>query len=158
MPKKTYKRKRWQPKPPKKKYDYAGEKFASMAERTFAIALTNQRVSWQYEPEKISWFPAPPKMRTYTPDFKVQRKDGSYFFVEFKGYLRPGDKTKMRAVKKQHPEIDIRFVFMNAHKYASKNIRKDGTRQTYAEWAESYGYLWAHKEMPEAWLNEKGGD
>ena len=157
MPKKTYKKKRWQPKPPRKKYKYRGEEFASMAERDFAIEMDADAIPWQYEPEKIDWFPAPPKTRTYTPDFKVMRKDGSYFFVEFKGYLRPGDKTKMRAVKKQRPEIDIRFVFMNAYKFASKHVRKDGTRQTYAQWAESYGYLWSHKEIPEAWLNEKGG-
>ena len=156
MPKKSQRKKGWAKAVPRKKYPYKGEVFASKAERTFAISLTNQRVLWLYEPEKIEWFPAPPKIRTYTPDFKVMRKDGSYFFVEYKGYLRPGDKTKMRAVKKQHPEIDLRFVFQNAYKYASKHTRKDGTRQTYAQWAESYGYLWAHQVIPDEWLNEKG--
>ena len=156
MPRKSYRKKGWSKPTPRRKYPYSGYTFASMAERDFAVDLDKEGIPWLYEPEKIDWFPAPPKFRTYTPDFKVMRRDGSYFFVEFKGYLRPGDKTKMRAVKKQHPEIDIRFVFMNAYKYASKHVRKDGTRQTYAQWAESYGYQWAHQVMPEEWLSEEG--
>ena len=142
-------------KRPKKKIKWAGEEFASVAECDFAKDLTHKEITWQYEPTRIPWMPAPVKERTYTPDFKIVREDGSIFFVEFKGFLRPGDKTKMRAVKKQHPEIDIRFVFMNAHKYASKHIRKDGTRQTYAQWAESHNYLWSHQVLPPEWLNER---
>ena len=154
--KRSVKRKRWVKQAPKKKIKWAGEEFASIAECDFAKSMTDEHITWQYEPEKFEWWPAPPKARRYTPDFRVMRYDGSYFYVEFKGYLRPGDKTKMRAIKKQQPDVDIRFVFMNAYKYASKHIRKDGTRQTYAEWAESYGYMWAHKSMPEEWLEEKG--
>ena len=142
-------------KRPKKKIQWAGEEFASIAECDFAKDLSHKEITWQYEPTQIPWMPAPVKERTYTPDFKIIREDGSIFFVEFKGYLRPGDKTKMRAVKKQHPEIDIRFVFMNAYKAASKNIRKDGTKQMYWQWAERYGYKWAHQVIPDEWLNEK---
>ncbi len=140
---------------PKKKIEWHGESFASKAECEFAKDLETKDINWEYEPEKFEWWPPPVKVRTYTPDFKIVRADGSYFYVEFKGYLRPGDKTKMRAIKKQNPDVDIRFVFMNAYKYASKNIRKDGTRQMYHEWATMYGYQWAHQVMPQEWLDER---
>ena len=138
----------------RKKYSYRGDKMASKAEVTFAQDMDAKQIMWMYEPEKFDWFPPPAKMKKYTPDFKVMRKDGSYFFVEFKGYLRPGDKIKMRAMKKQHPDIDIRFVFMNSKKFIDKRVRKDGTRMTYADWANRYGYQFADKVIPEEWLNE----
>lgn len=152
-PKKQYKRgKKRAPK--RQKYPYKGEQMASKAEVTFAKDMDSKEIPWMYEPERLDWFPPPAKMRKYTPDFKIMHKDGSYFFVEFKGFLRPNDKPKMIAVKKQNPDIDIRFVFMNAHKYIDKRVRKDGSRMTYADWADRYGYKWAEMTIPEDWLNE----
>jgi hypothetical protein len=77
------------------------------------------------------------------------RRDGSFFFVEYKGYLRPEDKTKMVAVRKQYPDLDIRFIFQRANKPSYK-----GAKTTYADWAEKNGYLWAEGIIPEEWLNE----
>jgi hypothetical protein len=61
-------------------------------------------------------------------------------YVECKGYLRPEHKAKMVAVKKQHPEIDLRILF-----YASnqKNIR----------WAEKNGFRYAISKIPKEWFN-----
>jgi hypothetical protein len=119
---------------------------ASKAEVVFAENMDKRKLVWMYEPEKLEWIP--PK-RMYTPDYKVRRRDGSYFFVEFKGYLRPSDKTKMAAIRKQYPDLDIRFVFMNAKKPSYK-----GAKTTYGDWATKNGYLWAEKTIPEEWLNE----
>ena len=58
----------------------------------------------------------------------------------------PGDAAKMRAVKAAYPDLDIRFVFMDAHQRIGKQ------KQTYAEWADRYGFPWANKEIPESWL------
>lgn len=130
----------------RKSFRYQGQRFASKAERDFANYLDNAYIQWQYEPESFQWIPPRKK---YTPDFKILRKNGSYFFVEFKGYLRPTDRTKMREIKKQYPDLDIRFVFMRANKKLYK-----GSKTTYAEWAENHGYLWAEGRIPEAWLKE----
>ena len=40
---------------------------------------------------------------TYTPDFKVVKPDGSYYWVEIKGYLDKQDATKLRRFKKYFP-------------------------------------------------------
>lgn len=143
MPKKSRQTKR-------KKYQYAGQTFASKAERDFAFDMDCKKILWLYEPDHFQWFPP---VRKYTPDFKVMRRDGSYFYVEYKGYLRPDDKVKMKNFKVQHPEIDVRFVFMNAQKPLYK-----GSPSTYADWAEKHGYKWAHQIIPEEWLDEKGED
>lgn len=134
----------------RKKYQYAGYVFASKAERDFAYEMDCAKIHWMYEPDKFDWFPPP---RKYTPDFKVLRRDGTYFYIEFKGYLRPADKRKMKYFKQQNPNVDVRFVFMNAYKalYA-------GSPSTYADWAEKHGYRWAHQIIPEKWLDEKGED
>jgi hypothetical protein len=119
---------------------------ASKAEVKFAEWMDARKLKWMYEPARLDWIPP---HRKYTPDFKVMRRDGSFFFVEYKGYLRPEDKTKMVAVRKQYPDLDIRFIFQRANKPSYK-----GAKTTYADWAEKNGYLWAEGIIPEEWLNE----
>jgi hypothetical protein len=67
--------------------------------------------------------------------------------IEAKGVLDQETRTKMVAVKKAHPELDIRFVFMDA----SKKLRK-GSKTNYGEWATRNGFRWADREIPEDWL------
>jgi len=118
--------------------------FASLAEQRFAKEMDSAKITWIYEADSFHWWPP---RRKYTPDFKVYKKDCSFFYVEYKGYLRPGDRTKMRAIKDQYPQLDIRFVFQNAKKKLYK-----GSKTTYAEWAERYGFPWADKMIPKEWL------
>ena len=54
-------------------------------------------------------------------------------------------------LKKQHPKLDIRFIFENY----KRKLRK-GAKSTYAEWCEKYGFLYDNRVIPEAWLKEKG--
>lgn len=107
-------------------------------ERTLAAQLKKAKVAFEYEAEKIPY----QIKHTYCPDFKLQ--NGVY--IEAKGFFRPGDIAKMRAVKAQNPDLDIRFVFYNAH----AKIR--GQKQTHAQWAERHGFPWADGEIPKEWL------
>jgi hypothetical protein len=52
----------------------------------------------------------------------------------------------MVAVKKAHPEKDIRIVFSN-----NRLIAKGGKMRN-SDWADKYGYPWAIKCIPEEWL------
>lgn len=128
------------------KYPYKGFIMASKAEVTFATYMDEEGIVWLYEPDQFEWSP-PVKIKKYKPDFKIMCKDGSYFYVEYKGYLRPEDKVKMKAMKLQHPKLDIRFVFQRANKPIYK-----GSKTTYAMWAEKLGYLWSEGRMPKEWL------
>ena len=53
-------------------------------------------------------------------------------------------------LKKQHPELDIRFVFMNP----KGKIRK-GSKTTYADFCDKNDIIWADKTIPTSWYNEK---
>jgi predicted nuclease of restriction endonuclease-like RecB superfamily len=127
-------------------FTYKGCKMASKAEVKFAEAMDEKGISWMYESESFPW--VPPKKK-YTPDFMLYKKDGGKMFIEYKGYLRPTDKTKMKAIRNQYPDLDLRFVFQNARKPIYK-----GSKTTYAMWAERHGYLWAEGFIPNEWIKE----
>jgi hypothetical protein len=112
--------------------------FKSGFERTLATQLKNAKVKFEYEGLKIPYT----INHIYHPDFILPNG----IIIEAKGRFMDGDAAKMRAVKYQHPELDIRFVFMSAH---SKVTRM---KQTYAEWADRHGFPWADGRIPEEWL------
>lgn len=96
--------------------------------------LKRSQVSFKYESEKLTYLIA----GHYIPDFVVDTPLGK-IYVETKGYLRPEHKRKMVAVKKLHPELDIRIVF-----YAK--------RASNIKWAEKCGFKWAIEKIPQEWL------
>jgi hypothetical protein len=82
----------------------------------------------------------------YKPDFLLPNG----IFLEVKGYLDVADKRKMRAVKRHHPELDIRFVFQSPHKIIP------GSKQTHAQWADKHGFPWCHYQaIPPKWLTKR---
>lgn len=90
---------------------------------------------------------------SYNPDIKVTLPCGKVFFIEVKGNGRawsPDVRRKMLLVKKQHPELDIRFVFYSDGKFGG--VRKDGSKQTQSEWAEKNGYQYAIGNIPKEWF------
>ena len=55
----------------------------------------------------------------------------------------------MLAVKKQHPDLDIRLVFQAPHNTLTKK-----SKTTYAQWAEKNGFLWAiYNDIPIEWFD-----
>ena len=54
-------------------------------------------------------------------------------------------------VRKQHPELDIRFVFSNAKAKLYK-----GAKSRYYEWCDKNDFMWSNRIIPEEWLKEKG--
>lgn len=102
-------------------------------ERIFQfLGLSHVKVS--YETEKIPYVLA----GHYIPDFIITTTSGK-IYVETKGYFRPEAKRKMAAVKRQHPELDIRILF---YKYSTINAR----------WAERNGFVYAFEHIPAEWL------
>lgn len=114
--------------------------FRSGFERTLAAQLKRSKVAFEYETITLPYV----LERTYTPDFVIKVNG---VLIEAKGVLDDDTRAKMLAVKKQNPDADIRFVFMNAN----NKIRK-GSKTTYAMWAEKNGFPWAEGEIPKDWL------
>ena len=68
-------------------------------------------------------------------------------FVETKGFFNVADRVKHLLIKEQHPDVDIRFVFMNPF---TKINRKSST--TYASWCEEHGFQFAEERIPKEWI------
>ena len=118
--------------------------FRSQFEANFARDLRERKIASLYEQDRIQYIPKP---RKYTPDFYIKEGD---FYVETKGRFFSQDRTKHLLIKEQHPEIDIRFVFLNA-----KNRLDKRSRTTDAQWCKKNGFLYAEKRMPEEWMMVK---
>ena len=127
--------------------------FRSGLEERNAEALTTVGVSFAFEEEKIEYI-KPERKSKYTPDFIITtRPDGSPrkkpLIVETKGRFLTADRQKHILVKRQHPELDIRFVFSNPNQRISKQ-----SKTTYAAWCEKHGFLYAKERVPLEWLEE----
>lgn len=100
-------------------------------ERGVGAQLRRAKVKYEYERTRLPYTIS----AIYIPDFTLPGP----IYIETKGWFRPEDKRKMRAVKAAHPEKDIRIVFQGR---SLKNIK----------WAEKNGFPWAIGSIPKEWL------
>jgi hypothetical protein len=117
--------------------------YRSGLEQDTAKFLKKRRIGFTYEEMKIKWID--PKIKTYTPDFVLD----NCIIIETKGRFISPDRAKHLAVRNQHPELDIRFVFTN-----SKSKLYKGSKTTYGMWCTKYDFKYADRYIPEAWLKE----
>jgi len=113
----------------------------SKLEERVAEALDEE---WLYEPGAYPYTIE----RKYTPDFV--RENGDFDdddWIEVKGYFRPGDTAKYKALRKDYPNARLMFCFSHPH----KPVRK-GAKLTMAQWAEKEGWEWT---TPDA-IEEEG--
>lgn len=65
---------------------------------------------WEHEPRTF-WFEDIKRgTRSYLPDFKVTRGDGTHYWVEVKGYYDKKSLTKIKRFKKYYPEETLLVV------------------------------------------------
>ena len=117
--------------------------YRSKFELSVANNLEQRKVPFKYESEIIRYV----LECRYTPDFILPNG----IIIETKGRLLQKDARKHRAIKKQHPEIDIRFVFSGE----SYRLYK-GAKSRYSDWCNKYGFKWSHRLIPKDWLTERG--
>jgi hypothetical protein len=117
--------------------------YRSGLEDTVGNQLTTAGVTYKYE-ELVIEYTKPEKVHKYTPDFALR----SGVIIETKGRFLTDDRQKHLLVKKQRPDLDIRFVFSNSKTKISKQ-----SKTTYAMWCEKHGFLYADKQVPASWLN-----
>ena len=119
--------------------------FRSGLELDLDESLKHLEIDGEYEKNKIK-YTVPSSEHTYTPDFRLP--NGIY--IETKGRFVTEDRKKHLLIKSQHPNLDIRFVFQN-----SKNKIRKGSKTTYADWCDKYGYKYSDKTIPKEWLEMK---
>lgn len=118
--------------------------YRSGLEQKVLDSLKHRKCNASYECFKIEWEDL--AYRTYTPDFLLPNG----VIIETKGRFTPEDRRKHLVIKKQHPDLDIRFVFSN-----SKSKLRKGAKTTYASWCERYGFMYADRDVPQEWIDEK---
>ena len=121
--------------------------YRSGLELKTAKYLDDLSIKYKYEKVKIEWEDL--TYRTYTPDFVLYNG----IIIETKGMFTAADRKKHLAIKKQHPELDIRFVFENSN----RRLRK-GAKTRYYQWCNKYDFDYYDRIIPEEWLKEKGKD
>jgi len=121
--------------------------YRSGLELKTAQYLDNLFIKYKYEKVKIEWEDL--TYRTYTPDFVLYNG----IIIETKGMFTAADRKKHLAIKKQHPHLDIRFVFENSN----RKLRK-GAKTRYYQWCNKYDFDYYDRIIPEEWLKEKGKD
>ena len=119
--------------------------YRSGLEHQLSLYLDEHKVKYDYENIKIEWEDL--AYRTYTPDFILYNG----IIIETKGRFLAEDRRKHVAIKKQHPKLDIRFVFTNSRAKLSK-----GAKSSYADWCIKHGFRYYDRIIPEDWLKEKG--
>lgn len=121
--------------------------------------LKHYDIIYDYETDKIS-YTIPAIAHTYTPDFVFYKLDGTRMYIETKGIWDAEDRKKFFYIKKEHPKLDLRFVFSNP----LEKIRK-GSKVTYADVCSGnlrgqanfivpYTRVGPYGELPVEWLRE----
>ena len=121
--------------------------YRSGLEDITATCIAKAGVIVLFETDKIDYV-VPARDAKYTPDFKLPKK-GGFFYIETKGIWSVQDRQKHLLIKEQYPDIDIRFVFSNQNAKLYK-----GSPTTYAAYCEKHGFQYAHKVIPDDWLEE----
>ncbi|MCF0158125.1 MAG: hypothetical protein HUJ83_06395 [Veillonella sp.] len=105
--------------------------------------LEKSGVDFEYESLRIPY----ETKHYYKPDFVLPNG----VIVEAKGLFLPEDRSKHLAIQKQHPELDIRFIFMRDQYIDTKT-----KANKYSEWCKKNGFQYHIGEViPKAWLTEK---
>jgi hypothetical protein len=96
-----------------------------------------------YEVTKVKYTP-PLKQRTYSPDFLLPNG----IIIETKGRFVTDDRQKHKAIKAEHPDLDIRFVFSRSKTKISKT-----SKTSYGDWCDKYGFTYADVWVPSHWIS-----
>jgi hypothetical protein len=101
-------------------------------------------VEAEYEKHVIR-YRKPAAILRYTPDFVLSNG----VVVETKGLWVTADRGKLKLIREQHPEIDIRMVFSDPNRKISKV-----SKTTYADYCDALGIPYAKKLIPLEWAHE----
>ena len=115
-------------------------KFRSKLEENIADLLKELGVSYEYETAKVPYT----IQHTYNPDFILPHN----VYLEAKGYWSAEDRRKIKAVKRDNPDLDLRMVFQAPFNTISKR-----SKTTYAQWCERHDIPWTSwANIPLKWL------
>jgi hypothetical protein len=131
--------------------------YRSGFEGQIAEDLFHRGVAFEYETETFSYLSTVRggvcmacgskkcgKSRQYTPDFVVPKNSGGKLYIEAKGRFPSTDRSKMRDVKRAHPDLDLRILFQKTSRPQMNKLQA---------WADKFGFPCAFgNTVPAEWL------
>ena len=115
-------------------------KYRSGLEEKVANLLDGLGVTYEYESTRIPYT----IQHHYCPDFILP----NHVLLETKGYWDAADRRKIKAVKQDNPDLDLRMVFQAPFNKISKK-----SKTTYAIWCEKHDIPWtSFHNIPLEWL------
>ena len=66
-------------------------------------------ICWEYTSDRFQYLDEAGKERTYFPDFKITKLDGTFYYLETKGFEKLRDKFKWDSVKQHGFQIEVWF-------------------------------------------------
>lgn len=135
------------PHPNSKRRHAVRGNFKSGLEESLADQIEAAGEPVVYERSRV-YYMYPARRAEYRPDFVLENN----IIIEAKGIFDAADRQKHLLIKRQAPELDIRFVFMR-----DQPIYK-GSPTKYSDWARKFGYTYAIKDIPLDWFKEPKGD
>jgi len=118
-------------------------RYRSKYEEDVCGRLDKAKIPFDYETINIHYQVT--EQRKYIPD--VILPNG--IIIELKGRFTAKDRKKMLLVIEQHPDLDVRMVFMRPNNKLNKH-----SKTTYAMWCDKNNVKWANKYIPVDWINE----
>lgn len=116
--------------------------YRSKAEAKFAEYLKENNIYFEYETIVLPY--EVQEIRKYTPDFVLDD-----FIIEFKGKFDTDARKKMKLIKKQYPDKDIRLVFMQDNRITKTS------KTRYSDWARKNGFKYhIGISLPKEWIKE----
>lgn len=84
------------------------------------LRVNGQIQSWEHEPTTF-WFEGVKRgCVSYLPDFRVTDLNGNVSYHEVKGWMDDRSKTKLRRMKKYHPEVKLVVIDAAAYRSLAK--------------------------------------
>ena len=121
--------------------------FRSKSEEKIYNLLKEKNIPCEYEKGKIEYEWS--ENKTYVPDFFLLENG---IILEVKARFKLEDRKKHLFIRKQKPELDIRFIFDNPKAELYK-----GGKMTNGSWCDKYKFKYSslREGVPEEWINER---
>lgn len=88
-----------------------------------SLKVSGEILRWEHEP-KTFWFEEIRRgVRSYLPDFRITKRDGTTYYVEVKGHMDAKSKTKIRRMAKYYPEIKLEVIDSDRYREIKKSAK-----------------------------------
>lgn len=104
----------------------------------------SKKLKIEYETVKLRYT----QPKDYIPDFIIALSNGRILYLEVKGYFRQPDRSKILAVIRDNPGVDLRLVFEKNNKLSRRS------KMRYSDWATKHNIPYSINEIPLDWFEE----